>query len=97
MIELRSTSTFTEWLAKLKDVLARARIADRLKRLSAGNPGNSRSVGAGVVELKIDVGPGYRVYYIERGSSVILLLCGGDKSSQEKDLAKAKSLAQIHQ
>jgi putative addiction module killer protein len=77
----------------LRDRQGRAKILARIDRLEAGNPGNTRSVGAGVVEMKIDFGPGYRVYYIERGDAVIILLCGGDKSSQDKDIEWAKILA----
>ena len=72
----------------------RERINVRLRRLAAGNAGETRSVGAGVVELKIDYGPGYRVYFIRRGMEIVVLLCGGDKSSQSKDIQMAKMLAQ---
>jgi putative addiction module killer protein len=84
---------FKDWLTELRDRQARFRILDRIDRLENGNPGQSRSVGEGVVELKIDYGPGYRVYYINRGGMVIVLLCGGDKSSQDKDIRRAKELA----
>ena len=77
----------------LKDRQGRARILTRIDRLEEGNPGNSRSVGGGVAELKIDFGPGYRVYYIQRGELVIVLLCGGDKSTQVEDVKRAKALA----
>ncbi|MCU1322895.1 MAG: addiction module protein [Acidobacteriaceae bacterium] len=80
-------------MTDLRDSRARARIAKRIDRLALGNSGQSRSVGEGLVELKIDHGPGYRVYYVTRGNLLIVLLCGGDKSSQEKDIWKAKEMA----
>jgi len=92
-MEIRRTRTYNEWYSKLRDVTGRANIAARVDRLEEGNPGDSRSVGAGVVELRINFGPGYRVYYIQRGDVLILLLCGGDKSTQSKDIARAKALA----
>lgn len=92
-MQLRPTKEFSEWLRDLKDRQGRARIISRLDRLEDGNPGNSRSVGEGVVELKIDFGPGYRVYYIQRGEVLIVLLCGGDKSTQAKDIQRAKLMA----
>jgi putative addiction module killer protein len=92
-MQIRRTEEFAKWLRDLKDLRGRAKIFDRLDRLADGNPGNARSVGAGVVELKIDYGPGYRVYYVERGKLLILLLCGGDKSTQDKDIQRAKVLA----
>ncbi|CAN5420654.1 type II toxin-antitoxin system RelE/ParE family toxin [soil metagenome] len=91
--QIHRTSIFGKWLANLRDSRARVRIAKRIDRLALGNPGQSRSVGDGVVELKIDYGPGYRVYYVTRGSLLIVLLCGGDKSSQDKDIWKAKEMA----
>jgi len=92
-MQLRPTKEFSEWLRDLKDRQGRARIVSRLDRLEDGNPGNSRSVGEGVVELEIDVGPGYRVYYIQRGEVLIILLCGGDKSTQARDIQRAKLIA----
>jgi putative addiction module killer protein len=77
----------------LRDGMAQARIIKRIDRLASGNSGQSRSVGEGIVELKIDYGPGYRVYCIAKGSVLIVLLCGGDKSSQEKDIRRAKEIA----
>ncbi|SFE95047.1 type II toxin-antitoxin system RelE/ParE family toxin [Roseivivax sediminis] len=94
MVELLRTPVFDEWLSGLKDGQAVARIAVRLDRLAAGNPGKVKPVGNGVSELKIDYGPGYRVYFMQRGSIVILLLCGGDKSSQRRDIKTAKALAE---
>ncbi len=83
-------SPFEEWLNALRDITARARIRNRLKRIESGNLGNYRSVGEGVCELKIDYGSGYRVYFGQIGSTVVLLLCGGDKSTQVQDILKAK-------
>jgi putative addiction module killer protein len=93
VIEVRETPAFTEWLARLRDANAIARIDVRIRRLSLGNPGDVRSVGGGVRELRIDYGPGYRVYFIERRNVVAILLCGGDKRSQDADIALAKKLA----
>jgi putative addiction module killer protein len=92
-MQIRRTEEFAKWLCDLKDLRGRAKIFDRLDRLADGNPGNARSVGAGIVELKIDYGPGYRVYYVQRGELLILLLCGGDKSTQAKDIQRARALA----
>jgi putative addiction module killer protein len=93
-MQLRPTKEFSNWLGQLKDRRGRAKIIARLDRLEDGNPGNSRSVGEGVVELKIDFGPGYRVYYVQRREVFILLLCGGDKSTQVKDIRRAKLIAE---
>ncbi len=93
MIEIRETGTFSDWLQALKDSRAKARIAARTQRLAFGNPGDVRPVGGGVSELRIDYGPGYRVYYVQRGKVLIILLCGGDKSSQDKDIKLALKLA----
>jgi len=93
MVEVRKTNAFLAWLRKLRDVRALARIQVRIDRLSLGNPGDARPVGEGVSELRIDYGPGYRVYFLQMGETYILLLCGGDKSTQNNDIAKAKALA----
>jgi putative addiction module killer protein len=93
MFTIRETEEFAEWLASLRDVQARARIARRVYRLAGGNPGDVKPVGESVSELRIDYGPGYRVYFIQDGKVVIVLLCGGDKSSQRRDIARAKKLA----
>ena len=93
MIEFRQTETFRRWRIKLKDQRARALIASRLDRLAFGNPGDVRPVGEGISELRIDYGPGYRVYFVQRGNRIILLLCGGDKRTQERDIKAAKRLA----
>ena len=89
MIEVVKSATFDRWLTKLKDGRAAARILVRLTRLAAGNPGDVRPVGAGVSEIRIDYGPGYRVYYVQEGQRLILLLCGGDKSTQSDDIKTA--------
>jgi len=93
MIEVRQSAVFREWVANLKDLRARARIGARIDRLSEGNVGDSKSVGDGVSELRIHYGPGYRVYFTRRGSILIILLCGGDKSCQDRDIRAAKALA----
>jgi putative addiction module killer protein len=82
VIEIRETESFSLWLTALRDTQARARIAARVRRLAFGNPGDVRPVGEGVSELRIHFGPGYRVYYVQRGALLIVLLCGGDKSSK---------------
>lgn len=87
------TEVFTAWLDKLRDGRARVRIVERLRRFSGGNPGDVKAVGEGVSELRIDYGPGYRVYFCVRGDIVIILLCGGDKASQDRDIKRAKVLA----
>lgn len=92
MIEVRSTSTFTDWLADLRDRQARARIVVRLERIEAGNFGDHKSVGEGVSELRLTYGPGYRIYLTRQGETVVILLCGGDKGSQAGDIREAKRL-----
>ena len=93
MIELKQTATFAKWESRLRDKRARTLIASRLMRLSEGLPGDVEPVGEGVSELRIHYGPGYRVYFQQRGSLLIVLLCGGDKGSQTSDIAAAKKLA----
>lgn len=93
MIEIRETETFSAWLRQLRDSRAKAKIASRSRRLAFGNPGDVRPAGGGVSELRIDYGPGYRVYYVQRGTALIVLLCGGDKSTQNKDIETARKLA----
>ncbi len=94
MIELIKTDLFDRWLVGLRDRQARARIEARIRRLSLGNPGDVKPVGGeDLSEMRIDHGPGYRVYFMRRGPLVVLLLCGGDKSSQERDIALAKTIA----
>src|SRR4029453_2524078 len=93
MVEVKQTETFRKWERKLKDERARAAIAARLFRLANGLPGDVSAVGGGISELRIHYGPGYRVYLKQRGKTMILLLCGGDKSRQEQDIKTAKGLA----
>jgi putative addiction module killer protein len=93
MVEIRKTENFAKWLDGLNDIRARARILVRIERLAAGNPGDVKPVGEGVSELRIDYGPGYRVYYKKQGRTVIILLAGGDKRTQSKDIKTALSLA----
>ena len=93
MVEVHQTPTFTDWLGELRDASARARIVIRIRRMETGNPGDVRPVGDGVSEMRIDYGPGYRVYFVRRGESVVLLLCGGDKRRQQADIRRAKRLA----
>jgi putative addiction module killer protein len=97
MLDVRETKEFTEWLSALRDSRAKAKILVRIDRLADGNPGDVAPVGEGVSELRINYGPGYRVYYVQRGTRYILLLAGGDKSKQDRDIAKAKRLAAEYQ
>lgn len=93
MLEVRQTQEFREWLHKLRDDRARAKIADRLVRVEGGNFGDVEPVGDGVSELRIDYGPGYRVYFTRRGRVIVVILCGGDKRTQTKDIKRAKRMA----
>lgn len=93
MVELIKSAAFDRWLNDLRDARAAARILARLDRLAVGNPGDVKPVGEGVSEMRIDYGPGYRVYFTQRGLLVAVLLCGGDKSTQDRDIARAKALA----
>jgi len=93
MIETRKTETFAKWIDGLNDMRARARVLVRIERLAAGNPGDVAPVGEGVSELRIDYGPGYRVYYKQSGESLVILLTGGDKRTQTKDIKTALRLA----
>jgi putative addiction module killer protein len=93
MIEIRETLIFSKWLESLRDRVARARIQARIIRLGLGNPGDVKSVGDGILEMRIDHGPGYRVYFIQKGAELIILLAGGDKSTQSKDIKRAIELA----
>jgi putative addiction module killer protein len=93
VIEIRQTEVYARWFRRLRDREARARIDVRLRRLSMGNAGDVRPVGGGVSELRIDYGPGYRVYFVESGAALIVLLAGGDKDSQDRDIRRARELA----
>jgi putative addiction module killer protein len=93
MIALRKTAIFSHWMDALRDHKARAKIAARIDRLAMGNPGDVAPVGQGVSELRINYGPGYRVYFLRRGLTLMILLCGGDKGTQAKDIKTAKKLA----
>jgi putative addiction module killer protein len=93
MLDIRETDEFSKWLGTLKDMRARAKVLVRVERLAHGNPGDVEPVGEGVSELRIDHGPGYRVYFVQRGMRYVLLLAGGDKRTQKRDIAKAKRLA----
>lgn len=92
-IEVLETESYASWFAALRDIRARARIDARIRRLSLGNFGDAKSVGGGVSELRIHYGPGYRVYFARRGTALILLLSGGDKSGQKADIARAREIA----
>ena len=94
MIEVRQTDIFAAWFAGPRDREARARVTVRIRRLSLGNSGDVKPVGSGVSEMRIDYGPGYRVYFVRRGDTVVVLLCGGDKRRQDRDIARAIELAQ---
>lgn len=94
ILEFRKTETFAKWLDALKDIRARARILVRIERLATGNPGDVKHVGGGVSELRIDYGPGYRVYYKKHGPQVIILLAGGDKRTPSKNIKTALHLAE---
>ena len=93
MTEMRKTEVFVKWLDALSDIRARARVLARIERLATGNPGDVGPVGEGVSELRIDYGPGYRVYYKQFGESLVILLAGGDKHTQTKDIKTALLLA----
>jgi putative addiction module killer protein len=93
MSVIQETDLFSEWLANLRDSQARVRILRRVDRLASGNPGDVKPVGEGVSELRVDYGPGYRVYFAQHGTLLIVLLCGGDKKSQDDDIKQAKLLA----
>jgi len=94
MIEIRETDIYHDWFESLKDQRAKARIDVRIRRVSLGNFGDVGPVGKGVSEIRIDYGPGYRVYFTQHGNTLVILLCGGDKSTQAKDIQRAHELAQ---
>ena len=93
MAEIIRSETFDRWLKRLRDSEVKARILMRIRRLSLGNPGDVQPVGEGLLEMRIDYGPGYRVYYFQHGSILVVLLCGGDKRTQQRDIERAKRLA----
>jgi putative addiction module killer protein len=95
MIEVRQTIEFSDWPHRMKDVNAVARIVARIRRMEElGNPGDAGSVGSGVMEMRIAYGPGYRVYYVHRGTEIVILLCGGDKRTQRQDIKRAQAPAE---
>ena len=94
-MEIRATDTYARWFRRLRDHEAQSRIANRVRRLSEGNPGDVAPVGGGVSEMRINYGPGYRVYYVQRGQQLIILLAGGDKDTQPQDIDRARHLARI--
>ena len=93
MVEIRQTEVYARWFRRLRDRQARVRIDSRIRRLSLGNAGDVRPVGEGVSEIRIDYEPGYRVYFVQRGEVLVVLLAGGDKDSQERDVRRALELA----
>ncbi|MDD2274141.1 MAG: type II toxin-antitoxin system RelE/ParE family toxin [Desulfuromonadaceae bacterium] len=93
MVEIRKTELFAKWIDNLRDAQAKARVLVRIERLASGNAGDVKPVGEGISEMRIDYGPGYRVYFIKRGNELIILLAGGDKSSQTADIKVAIRLA----
>ena len=93
MLEVRKTENFVHWLDSLRDIRARALVQVRIERLAAGNPGDVEPVGEGVSELRIDYGPGYRVYFKKQGRQLVIILAGGDKRTQDKDIKAALQLA----
>lgn len=93
VVQVVTSDEFDQWLRKLKDRMGKLRILERVDRLAHGNPGDVKPVGQGVSELRLTYGPGYRVYYLQDGDRLILLLCGGDKSTQRRDIEKAHELA----
>ena len=93
MVEIRKTELFAKWIDNLRDAQAKARVLVRIERLASGNAGDVKPVGEGISEMRIDYGPGYRVYFIKRGNELIILLVGGDKSSQTADIKVAIRLA----
>ncbi len=93
MIEVHQTDEFSNWLRRLKDDNAVARIVARIRRMEQGNPGDARSVGSEVMEMRVDYGPGYRIYYARRGANIVVLLCAGDKRTQPRDIKRAHAIA----
>jgi putative addiction module killer protein len=94
-MKIRESSVYKKWIRNLRDERARYRINARIERLKQGNPGDIKPVGEGVSEMRIDYGPGYRVYYKDTGKEIIILLCGGDKATQDEDIKQAKKIAAV--
>src|ERR1039457_4972002 len=94
MIEVRQTEEFSRWVSRLRDAKAVARIVARIRRMEFGNLGDSKSLRGGLMEMRIDYGSGYRVYYVRRGAEVVILLCAGDKRTQQQDIKRARELAE---
>jgi putative addiction module killer protein len=94
MVEVRQTREFSAWLHRLTDANAVVRIVARIRRMEQGNPGDSKSVGGSILEMRVDYGPGYRIYYVRRGAQIVILLCGGDKRTQQQDIKRAQMLAE---
>ena len=92
-IEVRQTDEFRDWLRRLKDANAVARIVARIRRMELGNLGDSKSLGGGLLEMRVDYGPGYRIYFVRHGQAIVILLCGGDKHKQRQDIERARKLA----
>lgn len=92
MLNIRTTEVFDTWFEGLRDRIAKRRIQARIDRLAMGNPGDTKSAGAPVIEIRIDYGPGYRLYYVQRGAVLVILLCGGDKSTQSADIKAAHKM-----
>jgi len=93
VLQIRKTDVYAEWIDNLRDLQGRARILVRVERLASGNPGDVKAIGGGVSELRVHFGPGYRVYFTQRGHDIVILLAGGDKSSQSTDIQTALQLA----
>jgi len=96
MKDIRKTEKFMQWIRRLRDSRAKFRIYTRIERLAEGNPGDVRPVGEGVSEMRIDYGPGYRVYYKDIGREIVVLLCGGDKTTQQADIIEAQKIARSY-
>jgi putative addiction module killer protein len=94
MIKVRRTEEFSRWIGRLRDANAVARIVARIRRMELGNLGDSKNLRDGLMEMRIDYGPGYRVYYVHRGREIVILLCGGDKRTQQQDIKRARELAE---